>query len=227
MCFCGVSGLKPVLTEPGTADIIVEDQIKMWKGKGDCMKQLLVPKGDYGYLKNRKGYTACRTVLFFCISVSLYIAGIVKTGSNRNLLTIVAVLGCLPACKSAVNFIIFLRAKGCSEALHQKLSPRYDKELLTLYDLYFTSYQKNYSISHMALKGGILCGITENPACSCKDAEKHLEQMLAQEGIKNVVVTIFSQEDKYIDRLSRLTEMPEEEHKNREDIVNLLYAVSL
>ncbi len=190
------------------------------------MKQLLVPKGAYGYLENRRKYTACRTVFFFLICIGLYIMGIVSTGSNRNLLTIVAVLGCLPACKSAVNFIIFMRAKGCSGALHQKLSA-YDEKLETFYDLYFTSYQKNYPISHMALKGGMLCGITESPACGCDEAKKHLEQMLSQEGIKNVVVNIFSQEEPYIDRLGRLLDMKEEDHKNREDIVNLLYAVSL
>lgn len=190
------------------------------------MKRLLVPKGAYGYLENRRKYTACRTVFFFLLCIGLYIIGIVRTGSNRNLLTIAAVLGCLPACKSTVNFIIFMRAKGCSGALHQKLSA-YDEKLETFYDLYFTSYQKNYPISHMALKGGMLCGITESPACGCDEAKKHLEQMLAQEGIKNVVVNIFSQEESYIDRLSRLLDIKEEDHKNREDIVNLLYAVSL
>lgn len=190
------------------------------------MKQILVSKGAYGYLKNRRIYTACRTVFFFFLCIGLYVMGLVTTGSNKNLLTIVAVLGCLPACKSAVNFIICLRAKGCSEALHQKLSP-FDDALLTFYDLYFTSYQKNYSISHMALKGSMLCGITENPSCNCREAEKHLEQMLSQEGIRNVVVNIFSQDDKYIDRLSRLVEMEEEAHRNQEGIVNLLYAVSL
>lgn len=190
------------------------------------MRQLLVPKGSYGYIKNRKIYTALRTVLFFSISAALYIAGIVKTGSNKNLLTIVAVLGCLPACKSAVNFILFLRAKGCGSALHEKLIP-YDDVLTVFYDMYFTSYQKNYPLSHMALKGGMLCGITEHPACDCMEAQKHLEQLLVQEGIKNVTVNIFSQEDKYIDRLSRLRDMQVDEHKDREGIIDLLYAVSI
>ena len=57
------------------------------------MKNLLVPKGAFGYLNNRKKYTALRTVLFFSISAALYISGIIRTGSNKNLLTIVAVLG--------------------------------------------------------------------------------------------------------------------------------------
>lgn len=190
------------------------------------MKKIITPKGAYGYLQNRKVYTAFRTALFFLISISLYFAGIKATGSNRNLLTVVAVLGCLPACKSAVNFILFLRAKGCSEKLYRTLLP-YSKGIDTFYDLYFTSYRKNYPISHMALKGGMLCGITESPRCGCIEAQKHLEQMLLQEGIKGVTVHIFSQADKYIDRLSRLQEMDVEDHKNREGIINLLYAISL
>ena len=191
------------------------------------MKNLLVPKGAFGYLNNRKKYTALRTVLFFSISAALYISGIIRTGSNKNLLTIVAVLGCLPACKSAVNFILFLRAKGCSDALHEKLVSYEDGSMTVFYDMYFTSYQKNYPLSHMALKGGILCGMTENPSCDCREAEKHLGQMLMQEGIKNVTVQVFYQEDKYIDRLSRLSGMWVEDHKEREGIINLLYDISI
>lgn len=191
------------------------------------MKKILVPKGAFGYLKNRKKYTALRTLIFFLISGGLYALGVLTTGSNKNLLTIVAILGCLPACKSAVNFILFLRAEGCSNALHDKLVSYEDHVLTVFYDMYFTSYQKNYPISHMALKGGMLCGMTESPACDCREVEKHLGQMLMQEGIKNVTVNIFSQEDKYIDRLSRLIEMQAEDHRDRDGIINLLYAISI
>lgn len=190
------------------------------------MKSLIVKKGYYGYIRNHKAVTALRTLLFFAVSIGLYVIGYVTTGSNRNLLTIVAVLGCLPACKSMVNFILFLRAEGCSEELHGKLCD-YDEKLTVFYDMYFTSYQKNFSVSHMVLKGGVLCGITENQKCDCKAAEEHLEQMIKQEGIKNMTVKIFSQSDKYIDRLSQLTELNTDEHKNREDIINMLYSISI
>ena len=59
------------------------------------------------------------------------------------------------------------------------------------------------------------------------EAQKHLEQMLLQEGIKNMTVKIFSDRRKYIDRLSQLTELETEENKNRDEIVNLLYSISL
>lgn len=190
------------------------------------MKNKITPKGSFGYIQNRKRFTAVRTVLYFALSISLYVAGYVTTGSNKNLLTIVAVLGCLPSCKSAVNFIIFLRAKGCSQELRDAVK-KFDTELTSFYDLYFTSYQKNYQVSHMVLKGNVLCGITESEKCDVNEAQKHLEQMLLQEGIKNMTVKIFSDRRKYIDRLSQLEELETEENKNRDEIVNLLYSISL
>lgn len=190
------------------------------------IKKLLTPKGAYGYLENRKIYTALRTVLFFLLCVGFYLIGYLKTGTNRNLLTVAAILGCLPACKSAVNFIIFIKAKGCSRSLWEKVR-NYDDAFETMYDMYFTSYQRNYPISHLAIKGNIICGITENPNCDCREAEKHLSQMLTQEGIKNVTVNIFSEQDKYIDRLGRLNDLKADSDKNKEGILRLLYAISL
>lgn len=192
-------------------------------------KRICLPvraKGTYGYLENHKAYTAIRTLIYFLLCTGLYVMGYVTTGSNKNLLTVVAVLGCLPACKSLVNLIMFLKAGGCSRELMQRVR-EYDESLITFYDLYFTSYQKNYAISHMALKGNVLCGMTENPKCDVNEAEKHLEQMLTQEGIKNITVKIFANADKYVDRLSQLKNLETEEHKNRDGIINLLYSISL
>lgn len=190
------------------------------------MKNKIVKKGSFGYIENHKAVAAIRTMIFFWVSIGLYVMGYVSTGTSKNLLTVVAVLGCLPACKSMVNFILFLKAKGCSEELRRQVEA-YDNELTTFYDLYFTSYQKNYPVSHMALKGSVLCGITENAKCDCNEAEKHLEQLLAQEGIKNITVKIFSQTEKYIDRLSQLTKLETDEHRNRQGIIDLLCSVSI
>ena len=70
-------------------------------------------KGTRDYLNTQKKYEIARTVLYFAISLTLFAAGWIATGKRENLLTVVAVLGCLPACKSAVDMIMFLRYKGC------------------------------------------------------------------------------------------------------------------
>lgn len=187
---------------------------------------MIVKKGCYGYIRNHRAYAAVRTAVYLLLSVSLYLIGYITTGTNKNLLTVVAILGCLPACKSMVNFILFLKASGCSDKLKEQVCA-FDGKLTVLYDMYFTSYQKDYAISHMALKGDILYGITEKAKCDCKEAQKHISQLLTQEGIRNVAVKICSQPDEYIDRLSRLMNMDMEEHKKRDEIIRVLYSVTI
>ena len=181
-------------------------------------------KGNFGYLAARRRWAVARTVLYFAISLSLFTAGYVAAGSKENLLTIVAVLGCLPACKSLVNLIVFIRASGCSEALKDRVCI-YDEKLRTFYDMYFTSYQKNFAVSHMVLKGNVLCGVTESAGCDCSRAEKHLDQILLQEGIKNITVKIYSDTDKYIDRLGQIIYLNADESRSCGQIIDLLYSI--
>lgn len=49
------------------------------------MKNLILPKGSYGYIANHRIVAAIRTVLFFGVSIGLYVMGYVTTGSNKNL----------------------------------------------------------------------------------------------------------------------------------------------
>ena len=63
-------------------------------------------KGTENYLKTQKKYELLRTILYFGISLSLLIAGWVTIKSRANLLTIVAILGCIPASQSRVSTIM-------------------------------------------------------------------------------------------------------------------------
>lgn len=190
------------------------------------MKKRKVTKGCYGYIKYNKAFTAVRTAVYFLLSAMLYIIGALTTGTGRNLLTVVAVLGCLPACKSAINMIMFLMAKGCSAKAWEMISA-YDDKLTGFYDMYFTSYQKNFPISHMVLKGNVLCAYTESEKCDCSECERHLEQMLMQDGYKNITIKIFSSLQKYIDRLSQLEKSAIDDNKNVNGIIRTLCSISL
>ena len=57
-------------------------------------------KGSYLYLDTQKKYEIARTIIYFAISFAIFFAGYSLTGTKKNLLTIVAVLGMLPASKS-------------------------------------------------------------------------------------------------------------------------------
>ena len=70
-------------------------------------------KGDFGYIAYRKKVAIIRTVICLAISVGIYVIGLVINGTQKNVFSIIAALGCLPTGWSAVNMIMFIRAKAC------------------------------------------------------------------------------------------------------------------
>lgn len=191
------------------------------------MKKVI--KGTYGYLRKKRMRVLIQTIILFCIPLTLLIAGIVQTGSKKNLLTIVAVLGMLPACKSAVELIMLIKASKDTCSLKAKEEIEAAKgSLQGMYDLYFTSYQKNFPISHMVVLGKNICGYTENLKCDMGAGEAHLSAMLKQDGYTDMTVKIFSDLTKYCERLKQLNVLEQEKTvKKDEEVRALLFDISL
>ena len=62
-------------------------------------------KGQPGYIKWRKEKYLIGTIAEFAAVIALVVLGYVQTKTKLNLLTVVAVVGCLPASKMLVEFI--------------------------------------------------------------------------------------------------------------------------
>ena len=88
-------------------------------------------KGQPGYVKARKQKYLLGAVVEFAI----------QTGSRLNLLTVVAVVGCLPAAKMLVEFITMAPYKSIEEAKYQELEEKAPL-ILKAYDMIITSSQK-------------------------------------------------------------------------------------
>ena len=67
-----------------------------------------IEKGQPGYIRARKQKLLLMTVLEFAVVIALLVLGIMQTGTRLNLLTVVAIVGCLPACKMLVGLITIL-----------------------------------------------------------------------------------------------------------------------
>ena len=169
-------------------------------------------KGCFGYLPNQRKKEIIKTICYFGLSAAIFLMGYLSTGSKTNLLTVVAVLGCLPASKSAVGMIMYLRAGYCSQECFQGIQ-EHTNGILMLYDLYLTSYQKNFQISAMAIKNNVLCGYTEDAKCDIAAGEKHISDILQQNGFQNLTVKLFSDYRKFADRLAQLQVIERKEEK--------------
>ena len=183
-------------------------------------------KGKFGYIERQRKKEILKTLIMFGLSVAIYAAGYITTGTNKNLFTLVAILGCLPSSKSAVSMIMFIRAKGCSEKLYKKIE-EHSNGLAQLYDLVLTSYNYTFELSHIVYRGNNLIGITENPKCRISEAEKHILTMSAQDGIKDITVKIFTDPAKYIARMEQLQELESEEGSKTEAVLSLMKVLSI
>ncbi|MBO4981248.1 MAG: hypothetical protein J6C84_05060 [Lachnospiraceae bacterium] len=182
-------------------------------------------RGTRDYLRTQRKYEIFRTLLYFAISASIFIGGYVSTKSRMNLLTIVAVLGCLPACKSAVEMIMFLKFKGCSKG-NADLIASHTEGLTGLYDMIFTSYEKNFNVAHITVKGNTLCGFTEDESFDEQAFYKHLDGILKLENYRDTSIKIFKDIRKYTERLDQLRSL-EADETHTEGIAATLKSVVL
>lgn len=182
-------------------------------------------KGTRAYLNTQKKYEILRTIIYFGISISLFIAGYIATDNRMNLLTVVAVLGCLPASKSAVSMIMYLRYHGCSAENADRIE-KHSEGLDVLYDMVFTSYDKIYQVAHMTVKGNTICGFSQDVNFAEQAFYKHIGDILKADNYKDTSVKIFTDIQKYTERLEQMKEL-DTDTGNTVGILNTLKSVSL
>lgn len=183
-------------------------------------------KGTRNYIDSQKKYELIRTFIFFFIPLSLFIAGYVTTKTKMNLLTIVAVVGLLPACKSLVSAIMFLKHRSLSEEFAAKIDAT-QHELPQLYDMVFTTYDKTHVVNHMVIAGNTVCGFSEDKNFKEKEFNAHIQNVLKTDGFKNVSVKIFTDINKYTERLEQLKDLEINEGVNILGIMDTFRSVVL
>ncbi len=182
-------------------------------------------RGTKGYLNTQRTYEVLRTALYFGISLSLFAAGWIATGSRLNLLTVVAVLGCLPACKSLVGAVMFFRFRSCPPHSAEEIDAHVG-DLLGLYDLVFTSYEKNYPVDHLAVRGNTVCGFSSAEHFDEQGFYRHMTSILKADGHGDVSLKIFRDLGKYTERLEQMKGL-EEDRAHTERIAETFRSVAL
>ena len=149
-----------------------------------------ITKGNAGYIRTRKRKILIKTILEFGIVAALLILGIIETGTRQNLLTVVAVLGCLPASKALVELIMVLPHRSIAEEMATEID--LNANLLTrAYDMVFTSEKIIMPVEAVVISGNTICGYSSNAKVDMNMIAKHLKQYLHANRFDKVSVKIF------------------------------------
>ncbi len=174
-----------------------------------------VKQGDYEYFNKKRQKETIKTLIYFGISLSLFVAGYAATKTKANLLTIVAVLGLLPASKSCV----------CSPADYEFLKDTLE-HFKHAYGLVFTSYKTTYEVAGCIVKNGYIYGFLTNHKDMGKDLEEHIGGIVKQNGYQ-ATIGMFSDKEDFLNRLKQLQDKKTENEENDEKLMVLLHQISL
>lgn len=164
------------------------------------------PKGAYEYANYKKRMDFIYMIILFALPIGLFIIGYMTTGSKKNILTILAVLGLLPASKMVVSLIMSLRVKVCDDAVRKAIDEHIGA-LNGFYHLYFTSYDKNFPFVHTVATNNSLISYCSDEKVNEKAFQEHIKDLMKKEGINDVTtVKVFYDFDKYLKRLDELNE---------------------
>lgn len=100
-----------------------------------------IEKGNPGYIKAQKTRYLLWALLEFAVVAAVFFLGYIQTGTKKNLLSVVAVVGCLPAAKMLVEFIVMCPHKGIEAEKYQEIREKAPL-VLCLYDMLISSSQK-------------------------------------------------------------------------------------
>lgn len=187
-------------------------------------------KGEAGYIRIRKRKTFLKTFFEFGIVIALLVLGIRETGSRQNLLTIVAVLGCLPAAKAMVEWIMILPQRSIPKEQAAEIEEK-SRLLTRVYDLVFTSEKKIMPVDTIVISGNTLCGYTSHKKVDLNVVAAHMKKYLHANKFDKVSVKIFDNYTAFITRAEGMNHIAAVEKndtkRHEEDIRHLLLNISL
>lgn len=178
-----------------------------------------VTKGEAGYIRRKKTTELVKVILEFGIVIALFVTGYVTTKTRLNLLTLVAVLGCLPASKALVGYLMLFPRKSLEEEKVMEIQQT-GPHLTKAYDMIITSYEHVMPIDSIVIEGNSVCGYTKNEKIDLGYAESYIKKALLQQHCEKVTVKIFREYPAFLSRVQALEVLAgngKEQDKTREE----------
>ena len=195
-------------------------------------------KGYYGYVKKERMKRLGITVLLFAIPLLLFITGYLTTKTTKNLFTVIAVVGCLPACKALVGLIMILLVRPMQASDYREIK-KHAGQVLIGYELYITSYEHSEFVCAAAVHGGQIICYSDRLKNPPELLEDHIAGLMQQNGFKEKV-KVFTRLEQFTDRLDSMNAHYEEldktaftpdprypEYNRNQLIMHLLYRLAL
>lgn len=187
-------------------------------------------KGQKGYIKSRKNRYLAWALSEFGVVAGLFIIGYVQTKTRLNLLTVVAIVGCLPASKMLVEFITMAPYKSISEEKYQEIEEK--GALLTrAYDMVITSKESVMPVTAVAISGHMVCGYAQSEKVDEVRCARYIKEMLESNKYDKMTVKIFRDYHAFLSRVEGMNNIAKveqpENRRTEKKVKRLILSISM
>ena len=164
-------------------------------------------KGSYGYYSYEKKRRVGIVALLFGITLTIFFTGWIMTGTRRNMFTLVAILGVLPAAKWAVQMIMMLLQKPIDPKVVE-ITEKIAGDLTHGYELCVTAYEGRLSLDAVVVCGNSIAAYSSAQNGKFEFMETHVRKILHGNGFGNPTFKIFRKLEQYQERITQLASDP-------------------
>lgn len=184
-------------------------------------------KGEKGYFKQQKRKELLLTILYFGIVLAVFLAGILTVKTRMNVMTVVAVVGVLPATKKAIFFFMVCRKKECPDSRYQKIQSLGEK-IPGFYELLLTSSKRAYPLDAVHVSENEIIALSHEETTETKEFPGYLKEILKNNQLTGISVKLFAKENAYLERLTQLNNQSNGQvSEKQENILRLLLLISV
>lgn len=189
-----------------------------------------VQKGTPGYMNYKKKVEIIRTVIYFGIVAAIFLLGYSQTHTRMNVLTVVAVLGCLPSSKALVGVLSRLPYPSIEEEKAEKIA-ELTPHLTVGYDMLITSREKIMPVDCAVIFKETVIGYTHSKKVNLEETARYIKSILTENHFSDTTVKIVNNYQTFLTRIegldSQMVEEKEETPGKEEEILRLILNVSL
>ncbi len=165
-------------------------------------------KGDYGYYSYEKKRRGAIVAFLFGVCMLVFFTGLIMTGTRKNLFTLIAILGVLPAAKWAVSLIMVFLQKPIDPKVYET-TEKIAADLTRGYELCVTAYEARISLDAVVVCGNSIAAFSSTAKDKIEFMETHMRKIIHGNGLGNPALKIFTRFDQYTERIRQLASAPE------------------
>ena len=187
-----------------------------------------IEKGIPGYVRSQKRIRTIRTAILFVIVFVIFSVGmILNDGDRRNIYSIIAAVGCIPAAMSAVSMIMMLMRKSVPDSFVKEIrSIAGDARLLM--ELFITTSEHSLYLYAAVIRDDTVAAYVPEPKseASLSAVTSHIRSSLDQTcGPVSVIVTDDLRE--FRELTAELADRETADSELQDEIAQILLALSL